>query len=76
MLAPQANGTARVTVVVTQVILTFATMHLAMRFASSVQKVLVEDSIEPVACITSLLLSATAVQMIADSLPDFVRTWG
>lgn len=75
VFAQQADSPARVTAVVAGVLLTFATLYLAMRFASSVQKVLGEDGVELVTRIAGLLLSAIAVQMIADSVQEFVSTW-
>lgn len=75
VFAQQANSPARVTAVVAGVLLTFATLYLAMRFASSVQKVLGEDGVELVTRIAGLLLSAIAVQMIANSVQDFVSAW-
>lgn len=44
-------------------------------FATLVQKVLGEDGVELVTRIAGLLLSAIAVQMIADSVQDFASTW-
>lgn len=75
VFAEQADSPARVTAVVAGVLLTFATLYLAMRFASFVQKVLGEDGVEPVTRIAGLLLSAIAVQMVADSVQEFVSTW-
>jgi multiple antibiotic resistance protein len=71
----QANSPARATAVVAGVLVTFATLYLAMRFATIVQKVLGEDGVELVTRNAGLLLSAIAVQMIADSVQDFARTW-
>lgn len=48
---------------------------MAMRFATIVQKVLGEDGVELVTRIAGLLLSAIAVQMIADSVQEFASTW-
>lgn len=75
VFAQQADSPARVTAVVAGVLLTFATLYLAMRFASFVQKVLGEDGVELVTRIAGLLLSAIAVQMVADSVQEFVSTW-
>lgn len=55
---------------------TLASLYLAMRFAGVVQRVLGENGVELVTRIAGLLLSAIAVQMIADSVRAFARTWG
>jgi multiple antibiotic resistance protein len=44
-----------------------------MRFAGVVQRVLGENGVELVTRIAGLLLSAIAVQMIADSVTAFVK---
>ncbi|MET3903844.1 MarC family protein [Paenarthrobacter sp. 4246] len=48
-------------------------LYLAMRFAGVVQRVLGENGVELVTRIAGLLLSAIAVQMIADSVTAFVK---
>jgi multiple antibiotic resistance protein len=50
-----------------------ASLYLAMRFAGVVQRVLGENGVELVTRIAGLLLSAIAVQMIADSVTAFVK---
>ncbi|BCW59540.1 MarC family protein [Paenarthrobacter nicotinovorans] len=50
-----------------------ASLYLAMRFAGVVQRVLGENGVELVTRIAGLLLSAIAVQMIADSVTAFVQ---
>ena len=50
-----------------------ASLYLAMRFAGAVQRVLGENGVELVTRIAGLLLSAIAVQMIADSVTAFVK---
>ncbi|MGG5171130.1 MarC family protein [Pseudarthrobacter sp. J1738] len=54
---------------------TLAALYLAMRFAGLVQRVLGENGVELVTRIAGLLLSAIAVQMIADSVHAFMRSW-
>ncbi|GAA1263549.1 MarC family protein [Arthrobacter pascens] len=75
VFAQQADSPARVAAVIAGVLLTFISLYLAMRFASLIQKILGEDGVELVTRIAGLLLSAIAVQMIADSVQDFVGTW-
>ena len=48
-------------------------LYLAMRFAGVVQRVLGENGVELVTRIAGLLLSAIAVQMIADAVQAFVK---
>lgn len=48
-------------------------LYLAMRFAGVVQRVLGENGVELVTRIAGLLLSAIAVQMIADAVEAFVK---
>ncbi len=50
-----------------------ASLYLAMRFAGVVQRVLGENGVELVTRIAGLLLSAIAVQMIADAVQAFVK---
>jgi multiple antibiotic resistance protein len=71
VFAQQADNPARVTAVVAGVAVTFATLYLAMRFASIIQRVLGEDGVELVTRIAGLLLSAIAVQMMADAVREF-----
>ncbi|MDP5227147.1 MULTISPECIES: MarC family protein [Arthrobacter] len=54
---------------------TLASLYLAMRFAAVVQRVLGENGVELVTRIAGLLLSAIAVQMIADAVHSFVSSW-
>lgn len=75
VFAQQADSPARLTAVVVGVLLTFLTLYLAMRFATTVKNVLGEDGVELVTRIAGLLLSAIAVQMIADAIQDFASTW-
>ena len=75
VFAQQAYSPARITALIAGVVLTFISLYLAMRFASLIQKVLGEDGVELVTRIAGLLLSAIAVQMIADSIHDFVGSW-
>jgi multiple antibiotic resistance protein len=75
LFTQQANSPAQVTAVVAGVLVTFVMLYLAMRFASFVQRALGEDGVELVTRVAGLLLSAIAVQMIADSVQDFVNTW-
>lgn len=72
VFAQQADSPARLTAVVAGVVVTFTTLYLAMRFASIIQKVLGEDGVELVTRIAGLLLSAIAVQMMADAVQAFV----
>ncbi|XAS69733.1 MarC family protein [Micrococcaceae bacterium Sec5.7] len=55
---------------------TLASLYLAMRFAGVVQRVLGENGVELVTRIAGLLLSAIAVQMIADAVHAFIMSWG
>jgi multiple antibiotic resistance protein len=55
---------------------TLASLYLAMRFAGVVQRVLGENGVELVTRIAGLLLSAIAVQMIADAVHAFIKSWG
>ncbi|MBT8160963.1 MULTISPECIES: MarC family protein [Arthrobacter] len=75
VFAQQANSPARISAVVAGLLLTFLALYLAMRFASLVQRILREDGVELVTRIAGLLLSAIAVQMIADSAQEFVKSW-
>ena len=54
---------------------TLASLYLAMRFAGVVQRALGENGVELVTRIAGLLLSAIAVQMIADAVHAFVKSW-
>lgn len=54
---------------------TLASLYLAMRFAGVVQRVLGENGVELVTRIAGLLLSAIAVQMIADAVHSFIQSW-
>ncbi len=54
---------------------TLASLYLAMRFAGVVQRVLGENGVELVTRIAGLLLSAIAVQMIADAVHAFIKSW-
>ena len=54
---------------------TLASLYLAMRFAGLVQRALGENGVELVTRIAGLLLSAIAVQMIADAVHSFVKSW-
>ncbi|MDD7835340.1 MULTISPECIES: MarC family protein [Paenarthrobacter] len=57
----------------TGIAVVLASLYLAMRFAGVVQRVLGENGVELVTRIAGLLLSAIAVQMIADSVTAFVK---
>lgn len=54
---------------------TLGSLYLAMRFAGVVQRVLGENGVELVTRIAGLLLSAIAVQMIADAIHSFIQSW-
>ncbi len=54
---------------------TLGSLYLAMRFAGVVQRVLGENGVELVTRIAGLLLSAIAVQMIADAVHSFIQSW-
>lgn len=72
----QSSSTSQYLAVGLGIVATLASLYLAMRFAGVVQRVLGENGVELVTRIAGLLLSAIAVQMIADAVHSFVRTWG
>ncbi|UVJ41638.1 MarC family protein [Arthrobacter sp. CJ23] len=72
----QSDSAAQYLAVGLGIAVTLASLYLAMRFAGVVQRVLGENGVELVTRIAGLLLSAIAVQMIADSVRAFAGTWG
>ncbi|MFP3578203.1 MULTISPECIES: MarC family protein [unclassified Arthrobacter] len=56
------------------IVVVLASLYLAMRFAGLVQRALGENGVELVTRIAGLLLSAIAVQMIANAVQAFVKS--
>ena len=71
----QSERTSQYVAVGLGIATTLASLYLAMRFAGVVQRVLGENGVELVTRIAGLLLSAIAVQMIADAVHSFVEGW-
>ena len=71
----RSNSMAQYLAVGLGIAVTLASLYLAMRFAGVVQRALGENGVELVTRIAGLLLSAIAVQMIADAVHAFVKSW-
>jgi multiple antibiotic resistance protein len=71
----RSGGMPQYLAVALGIAVTLASLYLAMRFAGLVQRVLGENGVELVTRIAGLLLSAIAVQMIADAVHAFVKSW-
>lgn len=71
----QSSAPAQYLAVGLGIAVTLFSLYLAMRFAGLVQRVLGENGVELVTRIAGLLLSAIAVQMIADAVHAFMTSW-
>ncbi len=70
----QAEEAADVVAVGLGIVLVHVSLYLAMRFASQIHRVLGESGVVLVTRIAGLLLSAIAVQLVADAVRAFVET--
>lgn len=71
----QSSAAAQCLAVGLGIAVTLFSLYLATRFAGLVQRVLGENGVELVTRISGLLLSAIAVQMIADAVHAFMTRW-
>lgn len=72
----QAEGTADFLAIAAGVVLVHVTLFLAMRFAGVVHKVLGDSGVLLVTRVAGLLLSAIAVQLVADAVRAFIAGEG
>ncbi len=69
----QADGTPDVVAIAVGIVLVHVALYLAMRFAGQVHRLLGEGGVMLVTRIAGLLLSAIAVQLVADAVRAFVE---
>jgi multiple antibiotic resistance protein len=69
----QADGTPDVVAIAVGIVLVHLALYLAMRFAGQVHRLLGEGGVMLVTRIAGLLLSAIAVQLVADAVRAFVE---
>lgn len=69
----QAEGTPDVVAIAVGIVLVHVALYLAMRFAGQVHRLLGEGGVMLVTRIAGLLLSAIAVQLVADAVRAFVE---
>ena len=74
--AQQARGLADDLAVAAGIVLVHVTLYLSMRFAGLVHRVLGESGVLLVTRIAGLLLSAIAVQLVADAVRAFIAGQG
>ena len=70
----QINGVGDGTALAAGLIAVHAVLWVAMRYSSGIIRVIREDGVELVTRISGLLLSAIAVQLVADAIRAFVQS--